>query len=185
MAPRSASACRWPGTIASQQTVEVEDGDFAIDALIPGRSYDLTFAGDDLRTTTLRSVTAPAEGVAAVIEALPLLRGAVGFPVGEDCPIDRVALRALDAPPPTDDDDSDDGNVDSACQFQLPVPDGASQLLLVATGSGWYLEEPVSIPPLGDPEPVCLNPPCRANPLEGRANVRISEDEIEDEFAVQ
>ena len=37
-------------------------------------------------------------------------------------------------------------------------------MMLVATGSGWNLEEPVSIPPRGDPEPVCLNPPCRASP---------------------
>jgi hypothetical protein len=151
-----------------QQTVDSEDGDFAFDALIPGRRYDLSFAGDDLRTTTLRSVTAPAEGVAALIDALPVLRGAIGFPLGERCPIDRVALRALDAPTATatDDADSDSDNVDSACQFQLLVPDGASQLLLVATGSGWNLEEPVSIPPLGDPEPVCLNPPCPAISLE-------------------
>jgi len=189
------------GHDSSQQTIGTEDGDFAVEALVPGRSYDLTFAGDDLRTTTLRSVTAPAEGVAAVVEALPVLRGAVGLPLGADCPIVRVALRALDAPTPTDDDDSDNGNVDGACQFQLPVPDGASQMLLIATGSGWYLEEPVSIPPLGDPEPVCLNPPCRPDPPAGRANVRISlegdavggvtevegqlEGEIDDEFAVQ
>lgn len=153
------------GHDTSEQTIDTEDGDFAVDALVPGRSYDLTFAGDDLRTTTLRSVTAPAEGVAAVIEALPVLRGAVGFPVEANCPIVRVALCPLDAPTPTDDDDSDDGNVDGACQFQLTVPDGASQMLLVATGSGWYLEEPVTIPPLGDPDPVCLNPPCRANAL--------------------
>jgi hypothetical protein len=182
-----------------QQTVDTEDGDFALEALVPGRSYDLSFAGKNLRTTTLRSVTAPAKGVAAVIEALPILYGAVGFPFGECCPIDRVALRPLGAPAPDDDDDddSDDGNVDSACQFQLPVPDGASQVLLVATGSGWNLEEPVSIPPLGDPEPVCLNPPCRANPRGGQANIRISlegdavggatevEGQIEDEFVVQ
>jgi hypothetical protein len=155
------------GHDTSEQTLDTEDGDFAVDALVPGRSYDLTFAGDDLRTTTLRWVTAPAEGVAAVVEALPVLRGAVGLPVGADCPIVRVALRDLDAPAPTDEDDSDDGdgNVDGSCQFQLPVPDGASQMLLVATGSGWYLEEAVTIPPLGDPDPVCLNPPCRANAL--------------------
>ena len=168
-----------------QETVDTEDGDFAFEGLVPGRSYDLSFAGENLRTTTLRSVTAPAEGVAAVIDALPVLHGAIGFPVGEECPIERVSLRALGAPPPTDDDDSDASDVDSACRFQLPVPDGASQMWLVATGSGWNLEEPVSIPPLGDPEPVCLNPPCRANPLGGRSNVRISEDEIEDEFVVQ
>jgi hypothetical protein len=160
------------GRDSSEQTVDSEDGDFAFEGLVPGRSYDLSFRGDDLRTTTLRSVTAPAEGVAAEIDALPILRGAIGFPRGEHCPIDRVALRALDAPTATatddatNDADSYDSNVDSACQFQLPVPDGASQMLLVATGSGWNLEEPVSVPPLGDPDPVCLNPPCPAISLE-------------------
>jgi hypothetical protein len=174
------------GREISEQTVdpsEGDDGDFAIGGLIPGRSYDLAFTGDDLRTTTLRSVTAPAEGLAAVVDALPVLRGAIGFPSDEDCPIERVVLRepaALATNVATVANDADDsdaqeeaGNVDDTCRFRLPVPEGSSQMILVATGSGWHLEEPVSIPPLGDPEPVCLNPPCRANPAA-----------IEDQFVV-
>jgi len=191
------------GHEGSLQTVEAEAGDFTIDALIPGRRYDLTFTGDDLRATTLRSVIAPADRLAAAIDALPVLRGAIGIPPGEQCPIDRVALRALGPPAGHDDedDDSDGGDVDETCRFQLTVPDGASQMLLVATGSGWNLEEWVSIPPLGDPEPVCLNPPCRPGAIEGKADLRISleddavggdaevegqgEGEIEDEVVVQ
>ena len=162
------------GREISEQTVdpsEADDGDFAIEGLIPGRSYDLTFSGDDLRTTTLRSVIAPAEGVAAMVDALPVLRGVIGFPADEDCPIERVVLReptALPSDVANDADDSDAqedaGGVDDACRFRLPVPDGSSEMVLVAIGSGWHLEEPIAIPPLGDPEPVCLNPPCRSNP---------------------
>ena len=178
----------------AQQTVDTEDGDFSVEDLIPGRRYDLTFAGDDLRTTSLRSVTAPAERIAAVIDALPILRGAVGFPSGERCPIERVVLREPGAPP-ANDEDQDEGSIDDACRFQLSVPDGSSQMVVVATGAGEYLEELVPIPPLGDPAPICLNPPCRANPLDGLARVRFSLDGprsrrvartvIEDEFVVQ
>ena len=155
------------GRETCQQTVDTEHGDFAVEALIPGRSYDLTFTGDDLHTITLRSVTAPAEGVAAVIDALPILRGAVGFPADEDCPIERVVLREPGALPSNDDDEGQGdhvnqiGSVDDACRFELPVPGGSSWMVLVAIGAGWHLEEPVSIPPLGDPDPICLNPPCR------------------------
>ena len=52
-----------------------------------------------------------------------------------------------------------DGHAASLC-FQ----EGNGRAFLVAIGSGWHLEEPIAIPPLGDPEPVCLNPPCRSNP---------------------
>jgi hypothetical protein len=117
---------------------------------------------------------------APTVVALPVLRGAIGFPTGEDCPISRVALYEPSAVPTSDSpkDDSDDdgegdtddgslrlGGVDDACRFELPVPDGPTGMVLVAVGGGWHLEEPVSIPPLGDPDPICLNPPCRADPL--------------------
>jgi hypothetical protein len=78
-----------------------DDGEFTLQQLIPGRVYDLTFTGPGLRTTTLRSVTAPTYDVAAVVVALPILRGAVGFPAGEHCPITRVALYNPSAPSST------------------------------------------------------------------------------------
>jgi hypothetical protein len=45
-----------------------------------------------------------------------------------------------------------------------------SHATVIATGSGWHLEEPVEIPASGDPAPVCLNPPCR-NPSDLAADV--------------
>jgi hypothetical protein len=125
---------------------------------------------------TLRSVTAPADDVGAVVVAQPVLRGAIGFPAGEDCPISRVALYEPGALPSRDADEGNDyeGNadceagdlaksqeVDEACRFELSVPDGPTAMVLLATGAGWHLEEPITIPPLGDPAPICLNPPCR------------------------
>jgi hypothetical protein len=180
-----------------RQGVTADDnGEFAIEQLVPGRVYDLTFEGPGMRTTTLRSVTAPADGVAAVIVALPVLRGAVGFPAGGHCPITRVALYQPSALSSGNrDDDRNDGaeegdldegtheendeenEVDEACRFELPVPEGPTGMILVASGAGWRLEEPVSIPPLGDPDPICLNPPCWANPLDKTAEDETTIDE--------
>jgi hypothetical protein len=46
------------------------------------------------------------------------------------------------------------------CYFELTPPEGASDLTVIAEGPGFYLEESVSIPAQGDPDPICLNPPC-------------------------
>jgi hypothetical protein len=135
--------------------IRIEDGAFEIPGLLFGRSYDLTFDGANLRPTTLRSVIAPADDVEAKLELLPVLRGAIGFPAGGACDYRQVALRT-------------DGvearqlvavGLDEGCRFDLTVPDGPSQM---------------AIPPLGDPEPVCLNPPCQADPLAGMARLRIA-----------
>jgi hypothetical protein len=189
-----------------QDTTPDDDGQFTLPRLGPGRVYDLTFTGPGLRTTTLRSVRAPADGVEAVVVALPILRGAVGFPAGEHCPITRVALynpSALSSSDPDDghdqrgnchndgndaeeESDLDEDNVDETCRFELPVPDGPTGMILVASGAGWRLEEPVSIPPLGDPDPICLNPPCWAESLEKAAEHETTgETTIEEEFVVR
>ncbi len=152
--------------------IRVQDGAFEIPGLVFGRSYDLTFDGPNLRPTTLRSVTAPADGVEATLDPLPVLRGAIGFPLGEACPYDRVSLR------PTDTEvvghDLATAEVDDNCRFAVDLPDGPTQMLVLATGRTTPVELPVSIPPAGDPEPVCLDPPCRAHPLAETARLRIS-----------
>jgi hypothetical protein len=74
-----------------QEGAADDDGDFALEQLTPGRAYDLAFEGIGLRTTTLRSVTAPADGVAATVIALPVLRGAIGLSVSPPVKIARSA----------------------------------------------------------------------------------------------
>jgi hypothetical protein len=137
-------------------------GNFSIDGLIPGHRYDLTFSGPTIRKATLRSVVAPADAVEAVVAALPIVRGAIGFLVDEPCPIETVSLRG----PGIDGDDAHT-EVSDDCRFELTPPEGASDLIVIAEGPGWRLEESVSIPALGDPAPICLNPPCRPDSLEG------------------
>jgi hypothetical protein len=149
--------------------IRVDNGAFEIPGLLFGRSYDLTFTGPDLRPTTLRSVTAPADGVEARLEPLPVLRGAIGFPAGAACSYKQVALRTRDAYP----EDLVVVELDKTCRFELTVPDGPSQMMLVATGDGQPLAMLLTLPPVGDPDPVCLNPPCLADPLAGMARLRI------------
>jgi hypothetical protein len=150
--------------------IRVEDGEFEIPGLLFGRSYDLTFDGPNLRRTTLRSVTAPADDVEARLDPRPVLRGAIGVPAGGACAYEEIALRADASAASLD----DFGNLDDDCRFEIPVPDGPSQMFLVATGSGPELQMPISIPPQGDPEPVCLNPPCLPVPPKEFARLRIS-----------
>jgi hypothetical protein len=152
--------------------IRVEDGAFEIPGLLFGRSYDLTFNGPNLRPTTLRSVTAPANDVEAQLNPVPVLRGAIGFAAGESCPYDQVSLRPADTEEVGDDPAT--AAVDDNCRFAVEVPDGPTQMLLFASGRTSPMELPVSIPPTGDPEPVCLNPPCRADPLAGTGRLRIS-----------
>ncbi len=151
--------------------IRVENGAFEIPGLVFGRSYDLTFDGPNLRQTTLRSVTAPAEGVEARLDPVPVLRGAIGFSAGGPCAYDSVQLRTAN---PQDDESVEVVGLDDGCRFELQVPDGPTQMVVVAIGDGPHLEMPISIPPAGDPDPVCLNPPCRADPLAETARLRIS-----------
>jgi hypothetical protein len=148
----------------------VEDGAFEISGLLFGRSYDLTFDGPSLRQTTLRSVTAPADDVEAKLDPLPVLRGAIGFRAGEGCAYDSVELRAAN---PEQDDSATVVGLEDDCRFELTVPDGPTRMVLAAVGDGPHLEMPVAIPPAGDPEPVCLNPPCLADPRAATARLRI------------
>jgi hypothetical protein len=95
-------------------------------------------------------------------------RSAIGFLDGA-CPVDAVSLHgsgiAEDAAP--------SAAVDDACRFELTAPEGASAPTVVATGPGWRLEDSVSLPPQGDPDPICLNPPCRSDQLEPSGQMRI------------
>lgn len=144
---------------ARSQSVE-DDGKFALPGLIPGRRYDLTFFGPAIRETTLRSIVAPVDRLEVVVAALPIVRGAIGFPPGETCPIETVSLHRDGI---AAGDDQAETEVDADCHFELTPPEGASLLTVVAEGAGWRLEESLAIPAQGDPEPICFNPPCRTD----------------------
>ena len=149
-----------------------DKGSFSIDGLIPGRRYDLKFYGQGVRALTITGVTAPADDLDVELQARAKVSGAIGFPRGERCPITHVELLAAGQTDGDDDDTSADVGRD--CSFALSAPDNAAEVTVVATGKGWYLEERVVIPPSGSPSPICLNPPCRSDPTEGRARLRIS-----------
>jgi hypothetical protein len=153
----------------------VEDGAFAIEGLIPGRRYDLSFTGPDVRTLTITGVTAPADGLDVALQARAKISGAIGFPAGSRCPINSVRLR-IDGKPESDDDDDTSTDVGRDCRFALSVPDQAAEVTVVATGTGWYLEERVAIPTAGDPAPICLNPPCPSEPPLALARLRLTLD---------
>jgi hypothetical protein len=147
----------------------IEDGKFTLHGLIPGRRYDLAFFGDAIRTSTLRSIAAPTDALQVALTGLPIVRGAIGFLDGA-CPVDAVSLHGSGIA----EADAPSAEVDAACRFELTAPEGASEPTVVATGPGWRLEDSVSLPPQGDPDPICLNPPCRSDQLEPPAKLRIT-----------
>jgi hypothetical protein len=142
---------------------------FSVTGLLAGQAYDLTFTGDGLRPTTVRDVVAPTQGIDVYLTRLPVLRGAVGVRAGESCPVSSVLVaKPGEAIRPRPADDGDDGEthevtgveVDGDCHFELTLPADATQVRVVARGSGWHLEEEVAVPAQGDPPPLCLNAPC-------------------------
>ena len=185
-----------PGTTFVQGRGAMDgDGDgnsFTFSGLRDGHSYDLVFSGEGIRTTTIRGVSAPLEGLQVTLARLPVLRGAVGFARGTLCPLTRVrvAVTAPDDRPDrarprleNDDDDGGDGDGDGDgnasadlegdCRFELTLPADQPEVTVIATGPGWDVEERIAVPPEGDPPPICLNPPCRTDPLEGLANLMV------------
>jgi len=101
------------------------------------------------------------------LTGLPIVRGAVGL-LDEACPIETVSLQG----PGIAENDPPSTEVDADCRFELTAPEGAFAPTIVATGPGWRLEDSVSLPPQGDPEPICLNPPCRSDQLEPSGQLR-------------
>jgi hypothetical protein len=59
------------------------------------------------------------------------------------------------------------------CRFEFRAPVSSGHITIAVEEDIAHLEADVVIPEHGDPEPICLNPPCRANPLEGRANLHV------------
>jgi hypothetical protein len=162
-----------------EPTFDAEAGTFSADGLRAGQRYDLSFSGPRVRTTRVAGVVAPAEGLDVTVAPLAVLRGAFGFPRGGACPITSISLvdAATGAREPGGDEIGGDSTTDDIgrdCRFQRPVPAGATAVRVTAEGAGWHVEEEIAVPPFGDPDPICLNPPCRAEPLEGTARLHVT-----------
>ena len=152
----------------------VDDGGFSVGGLIPGHRYTLTFQGPGVRKLIVAGVTAPAHGLDVELQARAEISGAIGFARGTPCPIADVELQIDGKTVHDENDDEVSAEVGEDCSFSLAVPDQATAVTVVATGDGWHLEEHVAVPPRGDPAPICLNPPCRSDPMEGLARLRIA-----------
>jgi hypothetical protein len=146
---------------------------FRIEGLLTGRRYDVEFSGSHVRTLKLIGVVAPAVDLDVALEPPAVIHVAVGFPRGGRCPIDTV--RTLKREGRAEEQEETvflDPNNDE-CRFEIEAPSRVGQATVVAEGGGLVLEAAVTIPEHGDPEPLCLNPPCRADPLEGQAQLRV------------
>jgi len=148
---------------------EATDGTFVVRGLIPGQRYEVEFSGTRLRTLRLIGIVAPAADLDVRLEPRAVISVAVGFPRGEACPISRMMVRAVGA---------DEWAIDLAiyrpdCRFELPAPVSSGLVTVAAEGDGARLETAVLIPDQGDPAPICLSPPCRADPLEGQARLHV------------
>jgi len=162
---RPNGAEQWETTGAAHENA------FRIEGLLAGRRYDIEFRGSDVRTLRLTGVVAPADDLDVTLEPRAVLHVAVGFPRGERCPIDSVAVREHGAG-----DTGEQGLLignSPDCRFDIDAPAHAGLATIVAEGGGLVLEATVNVPAHGDPEPICLNPPCRENPLEGQAHLRV------------
>jgi hypothetical protein len=163
------------GSTEAERSGFDHDSSFEIDGLVTGRRYDVAFSGPHLRTLRLIGVVAPAADLEVALEARAVIHVAVGFPRGERCPIDMLQLRARE-----DGITAEEGGLvfSSDCRFEFEAPPLGGEVAVIAEGGGFKFESVVTIPAHGDPEPICLNPPCRANPLDGQAHLRVMVDSV-------
>jgi len=163
------------GTDAAAMGFAGEDA-FTVQGLVSGRRYDVQLSGGHIRTLRLTGVTAPATDLDITLEARAVIQLAVGFPRGERCPIETLTIHRRRNG--TDLEDAVAANRPD-CWFRLTGPEDAGPVTIEAAGSGALFMTTVDIPAHGDPEPICLNPPCRVNPLEGQAKLRVVLDGVD------
>ena len=146
-----------------------EKGEFAVEGLVPGRTYDLTFDGQHVRRLVLRSVQAPRRGLVATLEPAGTLSGGFGLAPGQKCPMESVVLET-----PGEDTGPRTVRFDRACRFRSEnLPEG-DHVHVRATGKGWHFELDVSLPAHGDPPFLCLHPTCREPEPEPKATLEVS-----------
>jgi hypothetical protein len=158
------AATRAGTPISAGEKVESENGHFALGGLVKGGVYDVTITGHGVRTTVLRGIAAPGT-VQVELPAPAVLRGAIGFAAGTDCPIETVTLETANG--------AREAEIDRNCQFLFDELEPGSEVELRASGGGWHLETRLRLPEHGDPEPVCLNPPCQEPPPDVPVMLRV------------
>lgn len=141
------------------------DWHFEVGGLVRGATYDVT-ASDAGRSAVVRAVVAPAT-IEVALAPLVILRGQIGFEPGSRCPFKSVFLMR------------DDGvaayrqeRVDRNCHFRFEDVT-REPVQLRASGPGWHAHAEVVIPAEGEPDVVCLNPPCRDLPPVDPASLRV------------
>jgi len=148
---------------------DATDSTFVVGDLVAGQRYDVDFGGARLRTVKLIGIVAPAADLDVRMEARAVVSVAVGFPRGERCPVNRIMARRDGADEWTGDLVPDRRD----CRFEFRAPVSSGHITIAVEEDIAHLEADIVIPEHGDPDPVCLNPPCRANPLEGQANLHV------------
>jgi hypothetical protein len=152
------------GNEISSGRVDASEGRFVVSGLVRGARYDVEIT-DRGRKALLRDVVAPAT-VQIPLPALVTVRGQIGFEPGTRCPFKSVSLTADEG------NDHPQERVDGNCHFKIEdVERGKVQLR--ATGPGWHAEGAMVIPAEGDPDTVCLNPPCGDLPPVEPASLRV------------
>lgn len=158
-----------PGVRLGAGTSESDGkGEFVVEGLVPGRSYDLVFEAKGKRRLVMRSVSAPAQGIVATLEAAATLSGGFGLEPGQKCPMEIVELSAGDEMR-----SSQISHFDRSCRFRLEDLPEAEDVHLRASGKGWHFELDVPLPAHGDPPFLCLRPPCREPEPEPEASLEI------------
>jgi hypothetical protein len=157
------------GTSFPQKEIEVdENGDFALEGLLPNRRYDLRFEADGLRPVELKQVVAPVQGITVHLEELAHLLGGFGLEPGQPCPMVSAELTSADAA------QLYVSHFDRDCRFAIDQVSLVGVAQLRASGKGWQFDMAVTLPEHGDPPFLCLHGICRNPEDEPKASLRLS-----------
>lgn len=147
-----------PGThlMAAMSSCD-DNGEFALDGLPPGKTYDLVFQGEGRRRLTVHAMAAPRSDLLVTLEPAASLSGGFGIKPGQTCPMDTVEVLSKGG-----EEQLLTADFDHNCRFMVEnLPDGDS-VHLRAIGTGWHFEVDLPVPAHGDPPFLCLRPTCRA-----------------------
>jgi hypothetical protein len=146
-----------------------KQGGFAVEGLVPGRNYEITFRAAGKRHLVLRDVAAPRQGLVVILEPAASLSGGFGLVPGQKCPMESVTLGTAG-----EGDIMDNARFDRACRFRFQDLPDAESVHVSAEGKGWHFEIDVPVPAHGDPPFLCLHPTCREPEPEIKASLEVA-----------